>query len=37
MGEIRNAHYISVGKPERKRLLGRYWRRWEDNIGMDLR
>jgi hypothetical protein len=27
---------LSVGKPEGKRLLGRYGRRWEDNITMDL-
>jgi hypothetical protein len=26
-----------VGKPERKRPLGRPRRRWEDNIRMDLR
>jgi hypothetical protein len=25
-----------VGKPERKRLLGRHRRRWENNIKMDL-
>jgi len=25
-----------VGKPEGKRLLGRIWHRWEDNINMDL-
>jgi hypothetical protein len=28
---------ILVGKPERKRPLGRPRRRWEDNIRMDLR
>ena len=28
---------VMVGKPEGKRLLGRYRRRWEDNIAMDLR
>jgi hypothetical protein len=27
---------ILVGKPEGKRLLGRPYRRWEDNIIMDL-
>jgi hypothetical protein len=37
MGEIRNAYNILVGKPEGKRPLGRPWRRWEDNISMDLR
>jgi hypothetical protein len=26
-----------VGKPEERRPLGRPWRRWEDNIKMDLR
>jgi hypothetical protein len=26
-----------AGKPERKRLLGRHRRRWEDNIAMHLR
>jgi len=25
-----------VGKPERKRPLGRPWRRWKNNIKMDL-
>jgi hypothetical protein len=28
---------IFIGKPERKRLLGRHRRRWENNIEMDLR
>jgi hypothetical protein len=32
MGEMRNAYNILVGKPERKRLLGRPTRKWEDNI-----
>jgi hypothetical protein len=32
----RNAYRILVGKPERKKPLGRYRRRWEDNK-MDLR
>jgi hypothetical protein len=32
-----NAYRILVGKPERKRPLGRPRRRWEDNIRMDLR
>jgi hypothetical protein len=36
-GEKRNAYRILVGKPERKRSLGRPRRRWEDNIKMDLR
>ena len=29
-------HRFLVGKPERKRPLGRPRRRWEDNIKMDL-
>jgi hypothetical protein len=37
MGETRNAYRIFVGKPERKRPLGRPRRRWVDNIKMDLR
>jgi len=34
-GEER-AYRILVGKPERKRPLGRLRRRWEDNIKMDI-
>jgi hypothetical protein len=37
MGEKRNNYIIFVGKPERKRPLGRRRRRWVDNIKMDLR
>jgi hypothetical protein len=37
MGETRNAYRILVGKPERKRLLGRQRHRWVDNIIIDLR
>jgi hypothetical protein len=37
MGERRNAYRILVGKPERKRPLGRPRRRWVNNINMDLR
>jgi hypothetical protein len=37
MGEKRNACRILVGNPERKKLLGRPSRRWEENIKMDLR
>jgi len=37
MGEKRNAYKIFVGKPEGKRSRGRSWRRWEDNIRIDLR
>jgi hypothetical protein len=36
-GEKWNAYRILVGKPERKRPLGRPRRRWVDNIKMDLR
>jgi hypothetical protein len=35
MGETRNAYKILVGKPERKRPLGRPRRKWVDNIKMD--
>jgi hypothetical protein len=35
--EIRNAYNILVGRPEGKRPLGRPWRRWEDDIRMNLR
>ena len=31
MGEGRGVHRVLVGKPERKRTLGRPRRRWEDN------
>jgi hypothetical protein len=37
MGERRGAYRALVGKPEGSRPLGRPWRRWEDNIKMDLR
>jgi hypothetical protein len=36
MGEMRSAYNILVGKPERKRPLGKPGRRWKDNIRMDL-
>jgi hypothetical protein len=36
MGEGRGAYRVLVGKPERKRPLGRPRHRWEDNIMMDL-
>jgi hypothetical protein len=36
MWEKRNAYSILVGKPERKRSLGRPRCTWEDNIKMDL-
>jgi hypothetical protein len=37
IGEMRNAYKIYVGKPKRKRPLGRNRRRWEDNSELDLR
>jgi hypothetical protein len=36
MGEKRNSYRIVVGKPERKRPLGRPRCRWVNNIKMDL-
>jgi hypothetical protein len=36
MGEGRGAYRVLVGRPERRRPLGRPRRRWEDNIKMDL-
>jgi hypothetical protein len=36
MGEGRGVHRILVGKPERRKPLGRPRRRWEDNIKRDL-
>ena len=35
-GERRGAYRVLLGKPERKRPLGRPRRRWDDNIKMDL-
>jgi hypothetical protein len=37
MGDMRNAYKILVGKPKRKRPLGRRRCRWDDDNGMDLR
>jgi hypothetical protein len=37
MGEKRNAYRIMVGKPDRKRLLGRPRHGLVDNIKMDLK
>jgi hypothetical protein len=37
MGEGRGVYRVLVGKPERKRPLGRPWHRWEDNTKMDLK
>jgi hypothetical protein len=36
VGEGRGVYRIAVGKPERKRPLGRPEYRWEDNIKADL-
>jgi hypothetical protein len=36
MGEKRNSYRLLMGKPERKRPLGRPRRRWVDDIRMDL-
>ena len=36
MGEEKRVYRVLVGKPERKRPLGRPRRRWVDNIRMDL-
>jgi hypothetical protein len=36
IGEKRNAYRLLVGKPERKRPLGRPSCMWVDNIKMDL-
>jgi len=36
LGEKRGAYRFLVVKPEGKIPLGRPWRRWEDNIKMDL-
>jgi len=36
MGERRGVYRVLVGKPERKRPLGRSRHRWEDNIKMEL-
>jgi hypothetical protein len=36
MGEYRCVHRVLVGKPEKKRPLGRPRRRWEDNIKIEL-
>jgi len=36
MRERRGVYRVLVGKPGRKRQLGRPRRRWEDNVNMDL-
>ena len=37
MEECRIAYRILVGRPEGMRSLGKPWRRWEDNIKMELK
>jgi hypothetical protein len=37
MGERRSAYKVLIGKPERRRPLGRPRRRWEDNMKVDFR
>jgi hypothetical protein len=37
VGEMRNVYKVLVGKPERRRSLGRHIRGWDDNIWMDIR
>jgi hypothetical protein len=37
MGEGRGVYRVLVGRPEGKKPLGKPWRRWEDNIRLDLR
>jgi hypothetical protein len=36
MEESRGVYRILVGKPEKRKSIGRPRRRWEDNIKMDL-
>jgi len=36
MGERRGFYRVLVGKPEGTGPLGRPWRRWEDNMKLDL-
>jgi len=35
MEDWSGAHRVLVGRPDRKRLLGRHRRKWNDNIKMD--
>ena len=37
MGEKTGSYWVLVEKPEGRRPLGSFRRRWEDNIKMDLR
>jgi hypothetical protein len=36
VGKKRGVYRVLVGKPEKKKPLGRHKRRWEGNIKMDL-
>jgi hypothetical protein len=36
IGKMRNAYRNLIETPEGKRMLGRYSRRWKDNIKIDL-
>ena len=36
MGQQRGVYRVSVGKPDRKRLLGLPRRRWEDKVKVDI-
>jgi hypothetical protein len=36
VGERNGAYRVLVGKPERKKPLGKSTRRWEDNIKMEV-
>jgi hypothetical protein len=37
MGQMRNPYGVLVGKPGRKRPLGKPRRRWKDNISISLK
>jgi hypothetical protein len=37
MGEMKNAYFILVGKPGKKKSLGRPRCRWKDSIKIDLK
>jgi hypothetical protein len=37
MEDRRSTYRVLVENPVGRRLLGQHWRRWEDNIKMDLR
>jgi hypothetical protein len=37
MGEMRNGYKFLIGKSDGKRTLGRFKRRWKNNIKMNLK